>query len=245
MKMLDISPNPAFFSASRLPRPELIMFDFDGTLVDSQAMIVAAMQEAFTMCGQAPPSSEAIRHIIGLSLPSAVAALLPKDAPAKTIDAVCAGYKAHYSTLRQQAMLYEPLFPDAHNVLKKLSAQGFKLGIATGKSMRGLQACLARHGLEPFFCTLQTADHHPSKPNPAMLNQALAETGVTANATWMIGDTSYDMQMASHAGVTALGVSWGYHAHAHLSQSGAHTVLGEFSHLLDLIALCCEGAKNL
>jgi phosphoglycolate phosphatase len=222
-----------------LPKPALIVFDFDGTLVDSQAMITKVMQQAFALHGLVPPCPLAVQQVIGLSLPNAIAALLPTAARA-TIDALCNGYKEHYSTLRNQGLLHEPLFPGVRSVLHSLQARGFKLGIATGKSLRGLQACLAHHDLAGFFCTLQTADHHPSKPDPAMLREALAQSNVAPHDAWMVGDTHYDMHMARQCGVSALGVRWGYHAHEQLMAAGAHSVLADFADLLELTARAHE-----
>ncbi|CUH67067.1 Phosphoglycolate phosphatase [Thalassovita gelatinovora] len=191
----------------------LILFDVDGTLVDSQGDIVASMTSAFASEGMAVPKRDAILGIVGLSLDVAIPKLVPGlDAAvyARLVDA----YKAAYMALRgaQGSQISSPLYPHIRAVLDQLSAvDHYLLGVATGKSRRGLDALLAGHGMEHLFLTQQVADHHPSKPHPAMILAALSETGVAAQNAVMIGDTSFDMDMARAAGVRALAVGWGYH----------------------------------
>ena len=121
------------------------------------------------------------------------------------------------------------------DLVEALHADGWLLGVATGKSDRGLEHCLASHGLSRHFVTLQTADRHPSKPHPAMLEAALFEAGAMPQHAVMIGDTAYDMVMAVNAGVRALGVDWGYHTPAELVDAGAEIVARTPLHLLDLL----------
>ncbi|WP_323785938.1 HAD-IA family hydrolase [Thalassovita sp.] len=191
----------------------LILFDVDGTLVDSQGDIVASMTSAFASEGMAPPARAAILGIVGLSLDVAMPKLAPgleQAAYARLVDA----YKASYMALRaaQGAQKNSPLYPHIRAVLDQLSTiDHYLLGVATGKSRRGLDALLAGHGMEHLFLTQQVADHHPSKPHPAMIMSALSETSIAAENAVMIGDTSFDMDMARAAGVGALGVGWGYH----------------------------------
>lgn len=191
----------------------LIVFDVDGTLVDSQADIVASMTAAFHGVGVPVPDRAAILSIVGLSLDVAIPKLVPglRD---ETYAAMVQGYKTAYQQLRlsQKAQQSSPLYPGIRSVLDGLQAvPEYLLGVATGKSRRGLDALLAGHGMERLFLTQQVADHHPSKPHPAMLLAALAETGVDADQAVMIGDTEFDMSMARAAGMRAIGVSWGYH----------------------------------
>ncbi|MEO5866816.1 MAG: HAD-IA family hydrolase, partial [Sphingomonas sp.] len=122
------------------------------------------------------------------------------------------------------AAFAEPLFDGMAAALDALCADGWTLGVATGKSDRGLAHVLAHHGIGERFTTLQTADRHPSKPHPSMIEAAIAETGASPETTVMIGDTSYDMLMAEAAGVRALGVGWGYHADDELRAAGACAV---------------------
>lgn len=191
----------------------LILFDVDGTLVDSQGDIVASMTRAFAGEGLEPPAREAVLAIVGLSLDVAMPKLAPGlDAPA--YGRMVEGYKTAYMALRaaQGSQKSSPLYPHARDVLDRLAGvDHYLLGVATGKSRRGLDALLAGHGMQHLFLTQQVADHHPSKPHPAMVLAALAETGVAPENAVMIGDTSFDMQMARAAGVRSLGVGWGYH----------------------------------
>ena len=212
----------------------LAVFDCDGTLVDSQANICRAMEEAFAGPGLAPPPRAAIRRIVGLSLVEAVAALLP-DADGSLHHRLALDYKHAFQRLRASGELDdEPLFDGIPDVLETLATRGWLLGVATGKSDRGLAYILGHHGLTHRFATLQTADRHPSKPDPAMLLAAMAETGATE--TVMIGDTTFDMVMARAAGARAIGVAWGYHDIADLTGAGADVVADRVAALPGLLA---------
>lgn len=201
----------------------LAVFDCDGTLVDGQAAICETMEDAFAAAGLAAPSRQHIRRVVGLSLPQAMAILAP-GAGAEGHDRLVGAYKDSFRARRIAGRLDEPLYEGIAELIVRLADDGWQLGIATGKSHRGLTACLAGHGLADRFVTLQTADHHPSKPHPAMLEQALAEAGVGAEAAAMIGDTTFDMAMAGAAGVRAIGVAWGYHEADELLAAGAGSV---------------------
>ena len=202
----------------------LALFDCDGTLVDSQANICHSMEEAFRIGGLVAPERSAIRRIIGLSLVDAVAALSP-DLGEERHRALAEDYKASFFALRESgAMNEEPLFEGMIGTLDTLASTGWLFGVATGKSDRGLARILAHHGIAERFVTLQTADRHPSKPHPSMIELAMAEAGASPETTVMIGDTSYDMLMARAAGTRALGVAWGYHPPEELFAAGAHVV---------------------
>ncbi len=191
----------------------LVIFDVDGTLVDSQGDILGAMTRAFETVGEPAPSRSEILGIVGLSLDVAMARLAP-DAPEETRRRMVEGYKNAYIEMRAKvgAAQSSPLYPGARDILKALHAMPeVLLGVATGKSKRGLDKLTEAHGLERFFITRQVADFHPSKPHPSMILQAMAEAGVGPAQTVMIGDTSFDMEMAAAAGVRGIGVSWGYH----------------------------------
>ena len=189
----------------------LILFDVDGTLVDSQAEIVLAMHIAFGKVGLQLPARSDIVGIIGLSLNEAVGLLGP-DATLQQQDQIVAAYKEAFAQNRTKQTGAAPLFKGATEVLIELSKQDHTLlGIATGKSRRGLDALLQEHGLNGLFHTEQVADHHPSKPNPSMILTAMNETGAEPDRTIMIGDTRFDMEMARAAGVRSIGVDWGYH----------------------------------
>lgn len=208
---------------------KLVIFDVDGTLSDSQAQITHAMTLAFEGIGLAPPPREAVLSIVGLSLPEAIARLAP-NLGADEQGRIVEGYKQSYFTNR--AASPAPLYPGARECLQKLAARDdLLLGVATGKSRRGLDALIAHHGLEGMFATRQVADNHPSKPNPAMIEAALSETGVMRERAVMIGDTTFDIEMARAARVAALGVSWGYHPVADLRAAGANRILAGFAEL--------------
>jgi phosphoglycolate phosphatase len=211
----------------------LAVFDCDGTLVDGQANIVRAMDAAFALSGLVPPSPAATRAIVGLSLPQAMQVLRPGADHDRLTD----DFKMVYQQLRRDGGLDdEPLFDGVAAAIDALIAAGWTLGVATGKSDRGLAHVLARHDLADRFATLQTADRHPSKPDPAMLYAAMAAAGVTPVDTVMIGDTSYDMAMARAAGVRAIGVAWGYHTADELVAAGADAVADHARELPALLA---------
>jgi phosphoglycolate phosphatase len=201
----------------------LAVFDCDGTLVDGQADVCWAMERAFTRAGLAAPDNQAVRRIVGLSLPAAVRALAPGLSEAQN-RAVTEFYRASFRARREEGLLDEPLYDGIAALLASLHAAGWRLAVATGKSDRGLAACLAAHGIADLFVSLQTADRHPSKPHPAMLEAALVEAGARRAEAVMIGDTSFDMLMAKSIGVAAIGVGWGYHDAAELLASGAGRV---------------------
>jgi phosphoglycolate phosphatase len=202
----------------------LAVFDCDGTLVDGQADVCLAMERAFTRAGLAPPDDQAVRRIVGLSLPAAVRSLAPTLSEDQN-RAVTDFYRSSFRARREEGLLDEPLYNGISDLLRALHGAGWRLAVATGKSDRGLAACLATHGIADLFVSLQTADRHPSKPHPAMLEAALFEAGALPGQAVMIGDTSFDMVMARSIGVAAIGVGWGYHDTPELLASGARTVV--------------------
>ncbi len=213
----------------------LVLFDVDGTLVDSQGAIVSAMTACFQAQSLPIPERDAVLSIVGLSLPHAMARLAPEQSE-QVQSLLVEGYKQAYHAQRLvQGAASSPLYPRAREVIEQLHAQPeVLLGVATGKSKRGLDALLEAHGLERYFVTRQVADHHPSKPHPSMIETALAETGVPAEHAVMVGDTSFDMDMAAAAQVAGVGVSWGYHDRAALS--AAQHVIETFEQLPEALA---------
>jgi phosphoglycolate phosphatase len=201
----------------------LAVFDCDGTLIDGQASICAAMERAFSECDLPLPPRNRVRRAVGLSLPQAIRTLIP-EAEAEQHLAVTDAYKRAFRAARQSGTLQQPLYAGIAALLDDLRAQGWLLGVATGMSRRGLDHCLATHGLSGHFITLQTADDHPSKPHPAMLKAALLDAAADPQDAVMIGDTVFDMQMACDAGVRAIGVDWGYHPSHELLAAGAKSV---------------------
>lgn len=201
----------------------LVVFDCDGTLVDSQASIVRSMDAAFAAAALPAPDANAVRRIVGLSLPQAILRLAP-GASVAAREVALETYKSSFRQARLNNALEEPLYPGIEALLRRIHARGKALGVATGKSDRGLSSCLARHRVTELFVTLQTADRHPSKPHPAMLEAALLEAGASPGEAVMIGDTVFDIAMAQAAGVRAIGVAWGYHEPAELVEAGAEGV---------------------
>jgi phosphoglycolate phosphatase len=213
---------------------QLIVFDCDGTLVDSQAVIVACAQDAFAAVGLLAPSPERIRHIVGLSLEPAMRVLLGRDDPAMG-KRIADAYRDAFFARRAMPDHEEPLFPGVVETLQALRDRDAVLGVATGKTMRGLLQILEKHDLGAYFVTLQTADLHPSKPHPAMLEAAMRETGFDPDATWIVGDTTYDIEMGRLAGCRGIGVSYGNHPPEALTGAGAVHVVDRIGDLLDLV----------
>jgi phosphoglycolate phosphatase len=213
----------------------LVIFDVDGTLVDSQADILGAMHLAFAGEGLLTPSREEVLGVVGLSLDVLMPRLAP-EADGGTLGRLVQGYKDAYMSLRseQGGEISSPFYPGARATLEALQAQpDVLLGVATGKSRRGLDKLIEAHDLKGIFVTQQVADFHPSKPHPAMLLAALSETGVESENAVMVGDTTFDMEMAQDAGITGIGVSWGYHPPAHLA--AAKHILERFDALPPLL----------
>jgi phosphoglycolate phosphatase len=213
----------------------LAVFDCDGTLIDSQVNILRAMRHSFERHGLVPPDDHATRRIVGLSLLEAMQVLLPGAEPALQ-ESLALDYKHAFQRLRADKRLDpEPLYPGIAALLDDLRDAGWLLGVATGKSDRGLALALAHHGLEGHFVTLQTADRHPSKPHPSMLHTAMADAGAAPDQAVIIGDTVFDILMGGNAGVRAIGVDWGYHDAAELRDAGAVAVALDTAELMGLI----------
>ncbi|GAB2181617.1 HAD-IA family hydrolase [Denitratisoma sp. agr-D3] len=185
---------------------ELIVFDWDGTLMDSAATIAGSVQAAARDLGLEPPSDARARHIIGLGLDDALRYALP-DLPGERYGELANRYRHHY--LSQDHEL--SLFAGVDGLLEQLLAAGHLLAVATGKSRVGLDRALDVSGLGPRFHATRCADECFSKPHPQMLEELMAEFGVAPEATLMIGDTSHDVQMAHNARVPAIAVSYGAH----------------------------------
>jgi len=207
--------------------PGLILFDCDGTLVDSHRHIVAVMRRAFLESDLEPPAEERVREIIGLSLDAAVYALMP-DAPALARQAVAEGYRRLYRELPAGHGLY----PGVRETLTALAERGWWMGVVTGKSAAGLLRVFEDFDLGRFFFAWRTADQCPSKPHPAMARECMAELGVPAERTWVVGDAVMDMEMARAAGARGIGVSFGAASPEALLDAGAERVVDRFDALL-------------
>lgn len=204
---------------------KLVLFDCDGTIVDSAGIIHRCMGEAFRQNGLKEATVEAVKSIIGLSLDVAIARLAPQ-LPERDIPAVVDAYKTYFLSMRSDTAFHEPVFAGMDTLISEIGARDdIQIGMVTGKSRRGVAAVLDRLGLAHHFVTVRTADDCPSKPHPAMVLECIAETGVNAADTLVVGDAIYDIEMACAAGAVALGVSWGYHDVASLTASGAHAIL--------------------
>ncbi len=214
---------------------KLIIFDCDGTLVDSQHAIIHCMKSAFAEVGVDWPGREATLSIVGLSLIEAMREMVP-HLDQKMHETLASSYKDTFMQARLAKLHDEPLYEGCREVLDRFHARDdVLLAIATGKSQRGVRALLEREGLEGYFQSIQTADDAPSKPDPGMILQAISDTGARADSTVMIGDTSYDMAMARSAMVGAIGVSWGYHPVEFIQASGAHHVVNHYNELEDAV----------
>jgi phosphoglycolate phosphatase len=216
----------------------LALFDCDGTLVDSQAAICLAMEKTFIEAGFEPPSRNATRQVVGLSLLEIMRTLLPGAEERLHLDLV-ERYRAAFLSLRGQGLVEEPLYDGIRELIINLNKGGWMLGVATGKSDRGLNRCLDHHTIRDYFVTLQTADRHPSKPHPSMAIQAMGDAGSDGSTTIVIGDTAYDIEMGNAAGCRTIGVAWGYHAADELRACGADLVV----HTVEDLALALEDMR--
>ena len=208
--------------------PKLALFDVDGTLVDSQHAIVACMNRAFVDEGLPRPDAESVRRVVGLSLETAIERLSPSLGSEKHAR-IAAAYRSAFAASAGQVS--QPLYPGALEALDALSADGILLGIASGKSRRGVDRVVKEHGLEDRFVTVQTPDVAPGKPNPGMVLQAAAAAGIEPADTVVIGDTQFDIAMARAAGASSVGVAWGYHPVELLRQAGATRLIDSFDQL--------------
>jgi phosphoglycolate phosphatase len=213
----------------------LIVFDMDGTLIDTHGLIAENAIAAFKAAGLPEPTSADIRGIIGLSLPVAVATLSGSDDRA-FVDRVVEDYKHRYRVSLDLAADREPLFPGALEALDALREEPDTLvGLATGKGLAGVERILNKHGIADRFVTLQTPDHNPSKPHPGMLLRAMEQTGVGPDRTLMVGDTIFDIELAVNAGVSSIGVSWGYHEVEDLKTAGATRLIDRYDQLVPVV----------
>lgn len=214
--------------------PRLIMFDMDGTLIDTGALIAEHMASTFLAHGLEAPTQEMSHSIIGLSLEVAMQNLARCDT--ETACALAGTYRGLYRARLADGGSHEPLYDGALAALERLGGQDASLlGIATGKGLAGVNRILGLHGLADRFVTLQTPDHNPSKPHPGMLLRACSETGIAPARTVMIGDTTFDMELGRAAGAFTIGVTWGYHARVALEEAGAHIIIERYDDLDDAI----------
>ena len=210
---------------------KLIMFDMDGTLIDTEALIVEHMTMTFEAAGLTPPTTAQSRRVIGLSLPVAIATLLGTEVT-PLAEKLADDYRSRYRASLVQAEGREGLFPGAREALDFLATwPDTLLGIATGKGLNGVHRLTQLHGIAGHFVTLQTPDHNPSKPHPGMMLRAMAETGAEPRDTVIIGDTTFDIEMGKAAGTKAIGVTWGHHEPNELLAAGADMLVDAYAGL--------------
>ena len=224
---------------------KLVIFDFDGTLVDSRKLLLESNRVVFGEFGFALPSEDESLSLVGMSLELVLVQLVGPDAP---VERMLAAYRRVLPLLRADAAFTEVPFGGAADLLTDLAGHNdVRLGLATAHASHAITPALERFGWQSHFCTVQTSDKAPSKPHPAMVLQALDEAGVAAKDAIMIGDTAFDVEMARAAGIRAVAVSWGYHHPDRLYDAGASRVVNDMSelrdHLFESIASAPRGSR--
>lgn len=217
---------------------KLIVWDVDGTLVDSRQTIFDSMQSGFAAAGLPPLTYEAARQVVGLGLMEGVGVLLP-EAGLEVWQRVAEAYKAAFGAKVAQPGYLEPLYDGAPETLDRLRCEGWKIAMATGKSRRGVETIIRMHGWADLFDSTHCADDGPGKPHPAMVLEAMRALGVGPERTIVVGDTAHDMRMAKAAGAYAQGVSWGFHTAQEVMEGGADHIAHDFAELnrqLDVFA---------
>jgi phosphoglycolate phosphatase len=207
----------------------LIIFDWDGTLMDSEIYIVASMQSAMQEQGLPVLTAAAVRDIIGLGLSEAVKILYPNE-PDNRRAGICEAYSRHFVAGDTAAL---ELFPDAEDVLRDLKTAGYRLAIATGKTRKGLDRLLAYNGWHGYFHGTRCADETQSKPHPQMLHELLEEFDCSAEQALMVGDTEFDLEMASNAGIDSVAVSYGVHEVSRLEAHAPRLIIDQLLELRD------------
>ena len=216
----------------------LVIFDLDGTLIDSVQHFVETVTDSFTAIGQPVPDETTIRSVSGITAWDAMALLAPGATPDRVTE-ILDSYRTHYRA--RAGVQREPLFAGALDLLDRLQADnGTILAVATGKGYQSAITLLERHGIIGRFDSIQTPDHNRGKPDPQMIETAMARVGADRRQTVMIGDTIHDMRMARAAGVGGIGVSWGYHPTADLQREGASILVDRFDDLDPTIARLLE-----
>ena len=213
---------------------KLLLFDYDGTLVDSANMIIEGTIEAFNRCGLAIPEPKEIRAGIGQKLDIAIKSYLPLEHKG-TLDEVIRQYRQWYVEKDLEGKQFEPLFENVKPVLEILHQDGWNLGIATNKSLRGLSRGLQHHKIERFFSIIMTTDNFTPKPNKAMAIHALKKLKVKNSDAFMIGDTIHDIKMGKNAQINTIGVTWGYNSIEELQQSKADYIINHPNKLFKIL----------
>lgn len=214
---------------------KLAIFDVDGTLVDSRQIITQAMAEAFENEGLPPPDYHKTRQIVGLSIYEAIDRIAPRDIDSDSLERLVEGYKTAFVARRRAGAVAEPLYNGIYDLLHALKDAGWKLGMATGKSRKGVEAFLKKYDFAPLFDTSFCADDGPGKPNAFMVLANLEALSIPAQRALMIGDTTFDMLMAKAAGVRDIGVNWGFHTEGELQSVDTSFIASSVQALSDII----------
>lgn len=213
----------------------LAIFDIDGTLVDSRRVIHDSMQKAFVEKGYAAPDYDAVRSIVGLSLDVAIEKIAPRHISHADLMELIEAYKRVFLRHRQASENHEPLYEGVLDLLHHLKDEGWRMGVATGKSRRGLAALIKTYEFDRFFDVDFCADDGPGKPHPFMVEANLRALSVPAERAVMIGDTSFDMIMGRDADVMTIGVTWGFHTRSEIEQAGADHCVDNMKDLLSAL----------
>ncbi len=212
----------------------LLLFDYDGTLVDSAQMIIDGTIEALNRCGLATPKPEEIKAGIGQKLDIAIKSYLPLEHKGM-LDAVIRHYRQWYVEKDLEGKQFEPLFGNIEPVLEILHRDGWNLWIATNKSLRGLSRGLQHHKIEKFFSIIMTTDNFTPKPNKAMAIHALKNLEIQNSDAFMIGDTVHDIKMGKNAKINTIGVTWGYNTREDLYQANADHIINDLNELVKIL----------
>lgn len=208
---------------------KLAIWDMDGTIVDSREAITTAMARAFEACGLEPPGYDETRTIVGLGLEEACRRLAPEGYDG--MDRLVGAYREAFVRQRSAPGFTEPLYEGAFETLEALANDDWLIGMATGKSRRGVRALFDTHPLKPLFDTIHCADDGPGKPHPAMCLEAMKAVGTEPEETLIIGDAVFDVQMGRAAGIHTIGVSWGFGERHELEAAGAHELVDDMTGL--------------
>lgn len=212
-------------------RFDLIIFDWDGTLINSIDWITHCLQQAALQCDCLMPESQAAKDVIGLSINMAMQTLFPEvDKQTQQQLVVC--YSQNYFSKR---ISQDDLFPGVYEMLVQFNEAGYQLAVATGKTRAGLQEALRATGTEELFCTTRCADETASKPDPRMLREIIQHTNATKDRTLMVGDSVHDLQMALNAHISAIAVACGAHSEELLQQYNPLLCLQQPTELLNII----------
>lgn len=212
---------------------KVLIFDWDGTIIDSQAHIIHCMREGIKEAGFEAPNDSSIRHIIGLSLETAIQTLLPQ-CDEKEVVTISDNYRRHFFATGAEASEF---FEGAEDILQQCYDMGYYLAVATGKSRRGLDLVLEAFDLNRLFHITRCADETASKPHPMMLEEILTDLDLTSRDALMIGDTTYDMNMAKNANMDCTAVTYGVHSEEDLAQTEPNYYIHDIKDLIDVINL--------